>query len=195
VLCGRPPLGLNLPTTVVEYDNEGGAYAITSHLLSAGHRKIVFLGVVDPQHTTSAERVSGFVRAHQAYGITPEPDAIIAGDFTREFGYEETRRLLARGAEFTAVFAATDMVAAGTMQALREAGRDVPRDVSVVGYDDIPLARDLYPALTTVHVPHEELGRTAVRLALQRDEHGSGQHVVLGTHVVRDSVAPVVPRL
>jgi LacI family transcriptional regulator len=194
VLCGRPPLGPEIPTTVVEYDNEGGAYAITSHLLSAGHRKIVFLGLVDPLFTTSAERVSGFVRAHQAYGITPDPADIVAGDFSREFGYEGTRRLIARGAEFTAIFAATDMVAAGAMQALREAGLDIPGDVSIAGYDDIPLATDLHPPLTTVHVPHEEMGRTAVRLALHRKEYGGGQHVVLGTHVVvRGSVAPVRP--
>lgn len=198
VLCGRPPLGTDAPVTVVEYDNEGGAFAITSHLLSAGHRKIVFLGAMEAEFTTSAERISGFVRAHQPYGITPDPATIVPGDFTRESGYESTQRLLALGADFTAVFAATDMVAVGALRALREAGLDVPGDVSVVGYDDIPLAQEIFPPLTTVHVPHEELGRTAVRLALHRNSHpGDPQHVVLGTHVaVRQSVAapPAVAR-
>jgi LacI family transcriptional regulator len=86
----------------------------------------------------------------------------------------------------------TDMVAAGVLQALREANLRVPDDVSVVGYDDIPLSLDLVPALTTVHIPHEELGRTAVRLALHRDGNPSGQRVKMGTHVVvRASAGPV----
>jgi LacI family transcriptional regulator len=193
VLCGRPPLGDDVPTTVVEYDNEGGAYAITSHLLSQGHRRIVYLGNVQVNHTTSRDRIRGYRRAHEAYGVPADPALIVTGEYTEAAGYLGTRRLLAersQGKEFTAVFAATDMVAAGVVRALREAGVRLPEDVSVVGYDDVPLAVNLYPALTTVRVPTEELGRTAVRLALNPAEP---QHVVLGTHiVVRDSVAPVV---
>lgn len=189
VLAGRPPLGGDVPATVVEYDNESGAYGMTSYLLSQGHREIVFLGG-HPENTTCADRLAGFTRAHRAYGLPP--GSYVPGEFTRESGYAQTRALLASGATFTAIFAATDMVAAGTMRALREAGIRMPDDVSVVGYDDIPLAEDVVPALTTVHVPTEELGRTAVRLALHPEER---QHVRLGTHVViRDSVAPVPPR-
>lgn len=88
--------------------------------------------------------------------------------------------------------AATDMVAAGALTALHEAGLDVPGDVSLAGYDDIPFARDLHPALTTVHVPYEELGRLAVRTALGRTAETPAEHLLLGTHVVvRDSVAAV----
>lgn len=191
VLCGRPPLGDGVPTTVVEYDNEGGAYAITSHLLSHGHRRIVYLGNVRVDHTTSRDRIKGFTRAHEAYGVTLDPALIVPGEYSQAFGHAGTRKLIADGVRFTAVFAATDMVAAGVLLALREAGVRVPEEVSVVGYDDIPLATNVVPALTTVRVPTEELGRTAVRLALHP---GEPQHVVLGTHiVVRDSVAPVVP--
>ncbi len=86
--------------------------------------------------------------------------------------------------------AATDMVAAGALTALHEAGLDVPGDISLAGYDDIPFARDLHPALTTVHVPYEELGRLAVRTALGRTPENPDEHLLLGTHVVvRDSVA------
>ncbi|MBB5778710.1 LacI family DNA-binding transcriptional regulator [Nonomuraea jabiensis] len=190
VLCGRPPLGRDVPTTVVEYDNEGGAYAMTSHLLSQGHRHIAMLGSDAPGHasTTKLDRVRGFVRAHESFGVPYDPDLIIPTGFGRADGYEGARRLIALGAEFTAVFAATDMVAIGVLAALREAGRRVPDDVSLAGYDDIPFAADLEPGLTTVHIPTEELGRTAVRLALNREER---QHVVLGTHiVVRNSVRP-----
>ncbi|MFI6159049.1 transcriptional regulator, LacI family [Micromonospora haikouensis] len=190
VLCGRPPLGDGVPATVVEYDNEGGAYAMTSHLLSQGHRRIVYLGNVQPNHTTSLDRVKGFTRAHEAFGVPLDPTLIVPGEFSQAFGQAATRRLLGLGVDFTAIFAATDMVAAGVLRALREAGVRVPQDVSVVGYDDIPLSVNVTPALTTVRIPTEELGRTAVRLALRPTEP---QHVVLGTHiVVRESVAPLV---
>jgi LacI family transcriptional regulator len=190
VLCGRPPLGDDVPTTVVEYDNESGAYTMTGHLLSQGHRRIVYLGAAKPDdlNVTKLDRVRGFTRAHADYGVPFDPELVVPADFTRASGYEGTRRLLAAGVEFTAIFAGTDMVAVGALAALREAGIRVPYDVSVAGYDDIPFAADLVPALTTVHVPTEELGRTAVRLALNPKEP---QHVILGTHiVVRDSVRP-----
>jgi LacI family transcriptional regulator len=191
VLCGRPPLGADVPATVVEYDNEGGAYAITSYLISLGHREIVFLGADNPEYTTTSGRLGGFVRAHRAHHVTLADERIIAGTFDREYGYSATRNLLANGPTFTAIAATTDMCASGALAALREAGVRVPEDVSVVGYDDIPLAMDLTPALTTVHVPHEDLGRTAVRLALHRDRHAMSQHTVIGTHVViRDSAGP-----
>lgn len=187
VLCGRPPLGDDVPTTVVEYDNESGAYAMTSHLLSQGHRRIVYMGAGELS-TTKRDRVRGFERAHADYGVVCDPALLVPSDFTRAHGYAATKRLLAAGVEFTAIFAGTDMVAVGVLAALREAGVRVPEDVSVAGYDDIPLSADLTPALTTVHIPTEELGRTAVRLALDPTQP---QHVTLGTHiVVRDSVRP-----
>ncbi|MCX4904464.1 LacI family DNA-binding transcriptional regulator [Streptomyces sp. NBC_00878] len=187
VLVGRPPLGPGVPATVVEYDNEGGAFAMTTHLLTSGHQRVAYLGRV-PGLSTSGQRLSGFRRAHELLGLAPDPDLILDGTFSRSHGYQGARELLASGARFTALFAATDMVAAGALQALREARVSVPDEVSVAGYDDVPLALDLFPALTTVNVPHEELGRAAVRLALHRDELPGSQHLVLGTHIVlRDS--------
>jgi len=191
VLAGRPPLGEDVPATVVEYDNAGGAFAITSYLLSRGHRRVAFVGADAPGETpstTKAGRFDGFVRAHQAFGLTHDPDLVLASSFTREAGVRAAKQLLAAGNEFTAVFAATDMVAAGVLATVRDAGLQVPQDVSVVGYDDIPLALDVVPALTTVHIPTEELGRAAVRLALHPEEP---QHLMLGTHIViRESAGP-----
>lgn len=80
------------------------------------------------------------------------------------------RDALEAGLDFAAVFAATDAIAFGVLAALREAGFRVPRDVSLIGFDDVPYAADLTPSRTTVRVPHEELGRTAVRLALDRED-------------------------
>jgi LacI family transcriptional regulator len=191
VMCGRPSLGADVPETVVEYDNSEGAFAMTSYLLSAGHERIAYLGAID-RLTTATERLDGHRRALAARAVDIDPELIVKGPFSRSFGYEATRDLVARKIPFTAIFAATDMIAAGVLQALREARIRVPADVSVVGYDDIPLAIDVVPALTTVHIPHEELGRTAVRMALHREENVTSQRAVLGTHVVvRDSVQSI----
>jgi LacI family transcriptional regulator len=195
VLCGRPPVGDGIPATVVEYDNEVGAYAVTSHLLSRGHRRIVFLGG-DPAFTTTAARLAGYRRALEDHGAPVDPGLIESQvEFTRASGYEHVRARLRSGPPFTAIFAETDIIAGGAMAAIFEAGLSVPEDVSLVGYDDISLATDLRPQLTTVRVPYEELGRSAVRLALElkegRASSGSEQHAVFGTHVVvRQSVAP-----
>lgn len=195
VLCGRPALGDDAPATTVEYDNEGGAYAITTHLLVNGHRRILYLGGI-LEHTTSSGRLHGYHRALADFGVTADPTLIEHGEFTRVSGYERTRAWLQQaGGRFTAILAETDMVAAGALAALEDAGVRVPDDISLAGYDDIELASDLRPRLTTVHVPYEELGRTAVRLALDLREGRSrpgDQHAVLGTHVVvRQSVARV----
>lgn len=183
VLCGRPPLDPGAPVTVIEYDNEGGAYALCSHVLAQGHRRILFLGG-EPDHTTAQGRERGYLAAHRARGVDTDPALRLTGDFTRDSGYRLMRRALDAGLDFTAVTAATDMVAAGALTALHEANLSVPGDVSLVGYDDIPFAQDLYPALTTVHVPYEELGRLAVRTALSRQRDAADEHLLLGTHVV-----------
>ncbi|MBO3675419.1 LacI family DNA-binding transcriptional regulator [Streptomyces sp. NEAU-YJ-81] len=193
VLCGRPPLAPDVPVTVIEYDNESGARALCVHVLAQGHRRILFLGG-EPGHTTAQGRERGYAAALRSRGIEPDPALHLAGDFTRDAGYRLMRTALAERLEFTAVIGATDMVAAGALTALHEAGLDVPGDVSLAGYDDIPFARDLHPALTTVHVPYEELGRLAVRTVLGRTPDAPNEHLLLGTRVVvRASVAPPAP--
>ncbi|QFY10474.1 LacI family DNA-binding transcriptional regulator [Nonomuraea phyllanthi] len=188
VLCGRPPLGDDVPAIVVQYDNVGGAHAITSHLLSAGHRRILFLGRRDG-YTTPESRIAGYRQALAAHRVPHDPALEVEGTMERDEGYRMMRERLADGPrDFTAVFAVNDQIAAGARQALRERGLRIPADVSLAGFDDLPPAADI--DLTTVHVPHEELGRTAVRLALESGTPGVSRHVMLGTHiVVRDSVS------
>ncbi|MGW4800485.1 LacI family DNA-binding transcriptional regulator [Nonomuraea sp. NPDC004297] len=194
VLCGRPTLGPDVPALVVEYDNTGGAYAITSHLLSAGHRRILFLGRREG-YTTPDSRLAGYRAALADHRVPHDPALELDGTMERSEGYRMIRERLAAGPpDFTAVFAGNDLIAAGARQALREQGLRVPDDISMVGFDDLPPSADI--DLTTVHVPHEELGRTAVRLALQRgqDRTQPAEHVLLGTHIiVRDSVRPLRP--
>jgi LacI family transcriptional regulator len=192
VLCGRPPIGPDVPAIVVEYDNVGGARAATGHLLSAGHRRILYLGH-RAGYTTSEGRLAGYRAALAAYDVAHDPTLEIASNrLDRAEGYHLMReRLRAGPPDFTAVQAANDLVAAGARHALVEHGLRIPEDVSLIGYDDLPPASDI--DLTTVHLPHDELGRTAVRLALRRGPHEpDDDHVVLGTHViVRRSVRAV----
>jgi hypothetical protein len=109
VLCGRPPLGPGAPVTVIEYDNEGGAYALVAHVLAQGHRRILFLGGA-PDHTTAQGRERGYLAAHRARGLDPDPALLLHGDFTRDAGHRLMREALKDGLVFTAVVAATDMV-------------------------------------------------------------------------------------
>ncbi|MER5753507.1 LacI family DNA-binding transcriptional regulator [Streptomyces sp. NPDC002088] len=185
VLCGRPAPAPDLPITVVDYDNEGGAHAAVSHLLSLGHRRIALLGGLH-DHTTTNLRIAGYRRAHEDYGITPDPGLLYIGRADRPFGYETVRAHLAAGPlPYTAVFCFDDYLAAGAMAAAREAGLSIPDDLSLIGYNDEPICADLYPPLNSVHVPFDELGRTAVRMALHRDDPlYSAQSVMLGTHLV-----------
>ncbi|SDJ01299.1 transcriptional regulator, LacI family [Lentzea albidocapillata subsp. violacea] len=193
VLCGRPPLGPDVPAVVVEYDNAGGAFAATSHLLSAGHERILCLGR-RPGYTTQDGRVAGYRKALAAHRVPHDPALEVEGT-TMEWheGYRMMKERLATGPrDFTAVFALNDLIASGACRALTEHGLRVPDDVSMVGFDDLQPSLDLN--LTTVHLPHEEIGRTAVRLALEHEARGgTPPHVVLGTHlVIRDSVRPRV---
>jgi len=190
VLCGRPPLGPDVPAVVVEYDHTGGAFAATSHLLSAGHQRILFLGH-RPGYTTAEGRLAGYRQALTAYRVEHDPALEVEGRLEWHEGHRMmTERLAAGPPDFTAVFCVNDLIAGGAYRALSERGLRVPDDVSMVGFDDLPPSLDLN--LTTVHLPHEEVGRTAVRLALEHESRGgSPPHVILGTHlVVRDSVRP-----
>jgi LacI family transcriptional regulator len=190
VLCGRPPLGPDVPAVVVEYDNAGGAFAATSHLLSAGHERILCLGS-RPGYTTADGRVAGYRQALAAHHVPHDPALEVEGKMEWHEGYRMMKERLAGGAhDFTAVFALNDLIAGGAVRALAEAGLSVPDDVSIVGFDDLQPSLDL--DLTTVHMSHEEIGRTAVRLALEHAARGgTPPHVVLGTHlVIRSSVRP-----
>ncbi|MET9499198.1 LacI family DNA-binding transcriptional regulator [Streptomyces sp. NPDC006552] len=196
VLCGRPAPAPDVPAVVVEYDNEAGAHAITSHLLGAGHRRIALIGY-QPGNTTGEARVRGYLRALESHGV-PRSEALLHGiGFGRFHGDEAIRGLLAARdgrPDFTAVFAGDDRVAAAVVRALGEYGLRVPEDISVVGYNDDPVAADITPGLTTVHIPGEELGRTAVRLALDGTDRAGQRRRLLGTHIViRDSVRRRTP--
>ncbi|WP_309065743.1 LacI family DNA-binding transcriptional regulator [Microbacterium sp.] len=149
-------------------DQVAGARAVTEHLIDLGHTDILHLA--GPQDWIEAEsRMRGYLDALRDADLPTFPP--IRGDWTADFGYFAGQEL-ARRPDFTAVFAANDLMAIGLMHGFRDAGLRVPHDVSVAGFDDIPVAAHVAPTLTTVHQDFSELGRRAVRILLAeiRDE-------------------------
>jgi LacI family transcriptional regulator len=187
IFCGRPALGPQLPSLSLDYTNLEGAFAAANYLLELGHSRLLIIG--GPQgFTTSDLRMSGWLKALKMFGLPPNQVLVRRGPRRREFGFDATRELLIGGHRFSAILADSDLAAVGALEALRNAGRQVPRDVSVVGFDDLEFAEDAWPPLTTVHVPFTELGNTAAAWALAR-ETPEPRHVVLGTELVeRDTV-------
>ncbi|MDH4047104.1 MAG: LacI family transcriptional regulator [Gammaproteobacteria bacterium] len=131
-------------------DNESGGYQATRHLLSLGRKNVAYLGrkvLRSPEH---AARYTGYVAALREAGITPNVTLQVPADNSEAMGYQAVRQLLQKGALFDAIFAGTDLIAIGAMRALADNGISVPQSVSVVGFDDMPLAAYVSPALTTV---------------------------------------------
>ena len=147
-------------------DNRGGAAALTRALLAAGHRD--FAVVAGPaRFRVSAERLAGVRLALAEYGLTLDQDRLERSEFSREGGRLATARLLHR-VRPGAILAHSDVCAVGVLAELRERGIGVPDGIAVAGFDDIPLAADLAPALTTARMPLERMGAEAIRLALRR---------------------------
>jgi DNA-binding LacI/PurR family transcriptional regulator len=131
-------------------DNVNGGYQATRHLLDMGRKRIAFLGNTTRRCPEFAARYEGYLEAFCIAGLDSDPRLKVDADNLEELGIQAINSLLASGESFDAVFAVTDVIAIGAMKALQEAGLRVPEDVSVVGFDDVPLAAHVTPALTTV---------------------------------------------
>ena len=197
-LAERVPLimlggGLDHVTNSVALDGRTSSRNAVEHLLQLGHRTVWHLA--GPRRWAAAQdRMLGWRHALEAAGApVHEP---MSGDWSARSGYE-VGRVLAADPEVTAVFAANDQMAVGLLRALHEAGRRVPQDVSVVGFDDIPEAGYLIPPLTTLRQDFEDEGRRAVATLLARIEEPGRRPVpvtVVPELVVRASTAPPRPR-
>ncbi|MFG3657345.1 LacI family DNA-binding transcriptional regulator [Streptomyces sp. NPDC047706] len=151
--------------TSVDSDNYGGARSAVEHLIARGCRRIAHItGRLDVYG--AQRRIDGYRDALHDAGHPADEQLIEAGDFTEEGGRRAMTRLLARCPDLDAVFAASDVTAAGARQVLREAGRRIPEDVALVGYDDSAIARHMEPPLTSVRQPIEEMGRRMIDLLL-----------------------------
>jgi DNA-binding LacI/PurR family transcriptional regulator len=178
---------------VVCVDQEAGARAATEHLLSLGHETVWH--VAGPQNWLEAEARRDAWRTTLATAGATAPD-VVPGDWSPRSGYEAGRRLAERraaGDDVTAVFVANDQMALGMLRAFQEMGIEVPRDVSVVGFDDIPEAEFFPPPLTTVRQDFAAVGRNSIGVLLDRIDSGPAQPpqrvVVPASLIVRASTA------
>lgn len=158
--------GYDATFPAVTTDNVGGGHAATSHLLQRGYRRIAYING-NQEFGCSQDRFAGYVQALRDAGIEPDDALIYEGNFTEERGEIGMQLLLDRGVALDAVFCANDQMAFGAMKVLRRAGKRIPQDVAVVGYDDIYAAAYTTPSLTTIRQPFYEMGQTAVSLLLE----------------------------
>jgi LacI family transcriptional regulator len=189
--AGFPFVHLNGPPSDAPCDSLGianfeGARDMVRHLARLGHRRIAMIRGADHNYD-AAERLRGYREAVAELGLVDDPALELSGDFSEASGHEAVGRLLGDGVRPTAVFAANDCMAFGALSALREAGLRVPEDVAVAGFDDIPMAQYVHPALTSIHVDISALGRRATeRLldALHQPVTRGATHETLGTTLV-----------
>lgn len=173
--------------------NWHGGLAATRHLLELGHRRIGMIGG-PADMLCSRARIDGYRAALETAGVTVEPGLIRYGSFLADAGHDHGHALLSLPDRPTAIFAGSDMQAFGVFEAARQRGLRVPEDLSVVGFDDLPLAQSAWPPLTTVRQPLQDMAELATRmvLAMGRGEHPEARRVELATDlVVRESTAPI----
>ena len=165
VLVDREVSGSINDSVVV--DNEAGGHQATEHLIELGHTRIGC--IAGPSLLTpSAARVQGYRKALSKYNLVQDDALIIKGDFRAQTGFEATKDLLKIDNPPTAIFACNDMMAVGGLHAVDEAGLSVPKDISIVGFDDIPLASFTLPPLTTIYQPSQEMGSLAAKMVMER---------------------------
>ncbi len=183
----------------VDVDNAGAARMATEHLIVLGHRRIGLITNAPLLYTASRDRLQGYRLALEAHDLPYDDNLVRYGNFREESGYEAMSQLLALPKRPTATFVASDLVAFGAMEIIKEQGLAIPEDVAIVGFDDVRLARYVDPPLTTVHLPAYEQGRCAgdMLIRLINGEKVEQREVFLQTElVVRQSCgARVSPRL
>ncbi|MFI7596916.1 LacI family DNA-binding transcriptional regulator [Actinoplanes sp. NPDC049681] len=183
VVCsGRPMTPAEFPVPYVDVDHIGGVAVAVRHLLGIGRRRIAT--IAGPQDMVAGiDRLTGYRTALDEAGLA---EHVAVGDFTRDSGIQAMRRLLADDPQLDAVFVASDMMAHGALQVLKDAGRRVPDDVAVVGFDDFEISRLSDPPLTTVRQPIVDMGRTMARqmLGLVDERTDVPAAVVLPTELV-----------
>lgn len=183
ILAARPPRGS--AASYVDVDNRGGARAAVEHLAASGRRIIATItGPADM--APGIDRLAGYRDALTEAGLPIDQDLIASGDFTQESGAEAMAALLRARSDIDAVFAASDLMAAGALTTLTAAGRRVPQDVSIVGFDDSPVATTTNPTLTSVRQPIEEMGQEMARLLLDSIEgvDRAARRVILATELI-----------
>jgi len=183
VLMGQLP-GTDL--CWVDIDNKVAAKSAVSHLIKLGHKQIACITNAQPSYAAAADRLNGYHQALEEADIAIDAALVRYGDFDMQSGYIQMSNLLDSGVPMTAVFVASDTVALGAKAAIRERGLIVPKDISLVGFDDLPFARYMDPPLTTVRLPMADLAREAGEMLINiLNNHKSGcQRRLLKTKLI-----------
>lgn len=185
VVAGRPFHGENL--SFINVDNVKGAHEAVSHLVKLGYKRIGT--ICGPAHSSvSADRLNGYRAALTEHGQIVDESLIAEGDFTEAGGYIAMQKLLVGRPD--AIFAASDMMAVGAMRSIREAGLNVPDDIAIVGFDDLPMPAHTGIGLTTIRQPVVTFGEKAVEILIDLIENGiqPPRHVIMNTElVIRES--------
>jgi DNA-binding LacI/PurR family transcriptional regulator len=184
VVGGRPPRGAAV--SYVDVDNVQGARSAVEHLIETG-RKVIGTISGPPDMSAGLDRLAGYRQALDAAGIARDGSLETTADFSQQGGADAMRRILEVRPDLDAVFAASDLMAAGAIGVLRASERRVPEDVAVVGFDDSPVAETTDPPLTSVRQPIEEMGAEMVRVLLEHAAHPGSvpRTVILATQLVR----------
>lgn len=171
-------------------NDKHGAVEITQHLINLGHKHIAFLSG-DHQHASTKERLHGFKQAIESNNLTVNEDWVLDGRYSFESGVEGANRLIAMKNRPSAIVACNDEIAAGALFAARLAGLDIPKDLSIVGFEDSPFSRQTWPKLTTVHQPNIEIAQIATQLLIdkRKDQGKETFKVFTPTPVIRDSAS------
>lgn len=174
----------------INIDNFDGARRMVQHLVEHGHRRIAIIKGTE-KNLDAEERLAGYVQAIGDAGIDPSESIVMEGNFMDSSGYEAAQKILALSPRPTAIFASNDSMAIGALSALREVGVSVPHEMALAGFDDIPIARYLTPALTSVHVPISDLGAMAIQRLLQvmraKNDHQPEHSLLPTTLAIRES--------
>ncbi|WP_327410478.1 LacI family transcriptional regulator [Streptomyces sp. NBC_01281] len=183
VACGKP-IGMGSKVSYVAADDRDGARDMVRHLLSLGRRRIGM--VTGPLDTPGGvERLAGYREVLAEAGVEADDRLIASGDYSRASGEAGAVRLLERAPDVDAVFVASDLMAQGVLAALHKAGRRVPEDVSVGGFDDSPAATAATPALTTIRQPWDRISAEMVRVLLAQIGGEDPAAVILPTELIR----------
>jgi len=182
------PVLKDQPGLFVGSDNELGGFLAADHLIKLGHKRIAFLGDESSDYPELLDRYAGYCRAHAKHGLQVVRGLRFDSFFSEESGYRATQALVASEVDYSAIFCASDLIAIGAIKALREHGLRVPRDKVIVGFDNIPTAEHLAPALTTVQQDTFAAGQALVNSVIHSIHGETTEPVLLPTKlVVRDS--------
>lgn len=200
VLCTVAIDSHNTECNFVGIDDELESYKVVDYLIKKGHKKIAIIAGQKSDYAVGGKRLEGYKKALLANGIEFDPELVgyqreEIPDFGPANGYSVMQELLDSGKEFTAVFAISDLIAFGAYKAIYDAGKKIPEDYSVVGFDGIELTDYMYPALTTVRQPVENYVKTSVETLIRLLDGGEeNNHQIFEAELIeRDSVKTITP--